>query len=132
LKRTDALRLDLLDLQLILAARHVDDDPASNNDLHAVLQIEPQPKRDAAIDDGVKLAAGVLELQIQMSGRRPRQIRHLSHDHNAVRIAPGERVLDVVGQFADRQRLDAIWWESVHAHSPRKPGSFATIPQVSE
>src|SRR5439155_26029103 len=47
-ERTDALGLDFLDLQLVFAARHVDDEAALRDHLQAVLQVEAQPQGDPA------------------------------------------------------------------------------------
>src|SRR5262249_43298239 len=61
LQRADALGLQLLDLQLVLAARHVHAEPAAGDHLHAVAQVELQPQVDAAIDYGLELGFCVFE-----------------------------------------------------------------------
>src|SRR6185437_1707358 len=81
LKRPDTLGLNLLDEQLILAARHVQCESAARDDTHAVAQVEPHAQSDGSIKDRLQRRLIVLESEVLMSvGAWPRQVRHLALD----------------------------------------------------
>ena len=72
LQRADALRLQLVDDQLIAAARRVHIEMAVADDVEPVGQIELQLRRRAAPHHGANLGLVVLEREIRVARLRPR------------------------------------------------------------
>src|SRR5262249_48171800 len=61
-----SLGLQLLDQQLILAARRIDAEPATDDDFEAVVRLEANTLGRAPIDDGTKLGFRVLQREINV------------------------------------------------------------------
>src|SRR5579871_2089857 len=106
--------MKLLHHELIFAARSVDAESAPGDDFLSLAQVEAQPHRNTAPQNGPKLSVRILEREINVSGGGPRKVRHLPGGPDR-RKAIFDQPLDLARQFADGQNLDAGGYE-VGAH----------------
>ena len=104
-QRADALGLHFLNLQLVIAARQIDREPAADDDAHSVLQVETHAQADAAPDHGPQGSFFVFQRKIQMAGVRAGQVRHLALDPDGG-VFLFQKALNGARQFADREDLD--------------------------
>ena len=98
----DALGLDLVDDQLIAAARGVDVEVSLADHFQAVAQIEAHARGRIAPECRADLRPVVLERQIAVARLRPREIGDFAATQTAGK-AFSKQVLDLCGQFIDRQ-----------------------------
>ena len=70
LERAQALRLEQLDHQLVLAARGVDVEAAEGQHLHAVLGLEAHAPAPAAEEHAAELGRLVLQREVGVAGAR--------------------------------------------------------------
>ena len=104
---TQAARLNLLDHQLIVAARRVNADPATDQDLHPfsqiLLELLGRAAPEHAADEGIR----ILEAQVNVPGAGTRERRNLAHHPDRGEVVFHQR-LDLGGEMADRPDLGFI------------------------
>ena len=87
LQRAETDRLDVLDVNLVLAARFVDADGAAHGDVQAVLGAKLQAHELIAEADAANLRAGVLEREVEMAGLRGVGVGDFALDGNVGELA---------------------------------------------
>jgi len=116
LERSNPLRLDILHDHLIVALGLVDRHPTPADELHPVLQGEPQGTSDGPEEDRTHLARGVLQGEVGVAGGRDAQVGDL-----ALYPDVGEGGLDVYPQEG-REGRDGV------ERSRRRPAGHAINP----
>ncbi len=107
LQRAEAVRLERIADELILALDVVQAQPAAHDDAHAVLGPESQHPRGHAEHHGANLRAVVLQREVDVAGAPLPAVRDLALDeHAAERLL--DDLLDGGRQLADRQRRGPI------------------------
>ena len=100
LQRAHSRRLDVLDVNLIFAARFVHADRPAHDQLQAVLGPEFQAHGLRAETHAANLRLGVLQREIEMSGLRRAVVRDFALDPK-IRELRGKHAADSRGQFRD-------------------------------
>ena len=101
LQGAEAHWLDVLDVNLIFAARLIDADGAAHGDVEAVLGAKLQALQLGAETDAANLRARILEREVQMAGLRGVGVGDFALDGDVGKFA-GEQVADAAGKVADR------------------------------
>ena len=104
LERTDALRLELVDDQLVAAARRIHVEVAAAEDVEPVGQFELELRRRAAPHHGADLGQVVLEREVAVARLRPREVGDFAGDPHR-RETAFEQVLDAGRELGDGERL---------------------------
>src|SRR5262249_39093312 len=100
LQRARADRLDRVADQLVLALGLVDVEVAAGHPRMAVLQLELEPPRLVAEEDGREAGVAVLQGEVEVARARHLEVRDLAA-HPDVEEAPSQDALDLAGQFGD-------------------------------
>ena len=100
LQGADSGRFDVLDVNLIFAARLVHADRSAHDQLQSVLGPEFQPHRLRAETDALHLRLGVLQREIEMPGLRRAIVGDFALDPQ-VRELRGEHAADTRRQLRD-------------------------------
>ena len=101
LERAETDRLDVLDVDLILAALLVDADGAAYGDVQAVFRAEFEAHQLGAKADAADLRAGVLEREVEMAGLGRVGVGNFALDEDSAELS-SEQVANARGQIADR------------------------------
>jgi hypothetical protein len=104
LQRAEAGGLDVLDVNLVFAARLVHADRSAHDQLQAVLGLEFQPHRLRSKADTAHLRLLVLQSEIQMAGLRRAVVRNLALNPQIGKLRR-ENVADARGQFGNAPDL---------------------------
>ena len=103
LERAQALGLDLVDDELIAAARGVDVEIALADHFQAVVQVESHPAGRRAPHHGANLRLIVLERQVAVARLRAREVRNLAADPHRRETGPSSMPLIWSVNSRDRQ-----------------------------